>query len=146
MEPLEIHVDAESLSRGTRNIVGTCFIKFGELSFPDAQWSDFVVIILAWWLRTIEEVQGGESADLFFMDGPFLVRLRATGGGNVHVELIEERVGRTITHGEGSVSLAEITQTCLLAASRVLDACAERGWRDGAVDELSSLVGTRRAV
>ncbi len=37
-------------------VYGGLFIQLDELRFPDARWSDFVVVILAWWCRALSRL------------------------------------------------------------------------------------------
>lgn len=60
----------------TGNISGEIFFKIDDDYFPEKNWNDFPVDILCWWIDSFIEfyTQKKDSVELYFMDGPFLVR------------------------------------------------------------------------
>jgi hypothetical protein len=132
--------------RGERNITGVCFLRIGDAVFPERDWSDFVVIILGWWLRGLAAATSGLESDLRFMDGPFAVRVHPLADGVARVQLLEDRVAGEIIQDEAFISLPQAIEACLLASSVVLHECAARGWSHDTIEELKELVGSARAV
>ncbi len=58
-------------------ILGVIYLDLDTRAFPDAQWSDFPVVILAWWIDAVGPLLSGptRSTELRFMDGPFWVEV-----------------------------------------------------------------------
>lgn len=48
---LRVHVSADSLERSTSGaITGVVYLFDGTTAFPSADWNDFVVVVVGWWL------------------------------------------------------------------------------------------------
>ncbi len=146
MNELEILVSPESLHKGDHSITGQCAIRAGGDAFPEHEWSDFVVVVLGWWLSELHTAEVGESVELLFMDGPYLVRVEPTSGGAARLEFVKERISGAEVLKESTVSLKQALEACQLAASTVLDACHDRGWSGPEVEKLKDLVGSARSV
>jgi hypothetical protein len=146
MNALEILVSPESLHKGARSITGQCAVRAGGEVFPEREWSDFVVVVLGWWLRALAAAEAGEAAELSFMDGPYRVRVEPINGGAARLEFVHERLSGTTSEAQATVSLRQALEACQLAASTVLDACHERGWSGPEVEELGDLVGSARSA
>lgn len=80
---LAIKVDVEKLlqSQGkSQTVTGEIFCVAGGVSFPEAGWNDFVIIILTWWLEASTRLGRGHSQEVWrFMDGPWQVDLQRLG-------------------------------------------------------------------
>ena len=63
--------------RGARPPTGVVFLESGEMSFPDPEWDDFVVVILGWYARAVARLGSLQATTevVDFMDGPFAVEL-----------------------------------------------------------------------
>lgn len=74
---MEINLDLNSISKEGKNIFGIIHFKNKDFFFPEKNWSDFIVIIMNWWSNAILKLLKNEvlSAELSFMDGPFLVKI-----------------------------------------------------------------------
>ena len=58
----------------------TIYWTSGQDAYPEEAWMDFGEVVLSWWLVTARQlVDGAQGGDLFFMDGPFRLRLSAVG-------------------------------------------------------------------
>jgi hypothetical protein len=145
MNELQILVSPESMHKGDHSITGQCAVRAGGEAFPEQAWSDFVVVLLGWWLRALATAEAGETTELSFMDGPYLVSVEPIDGGAARLEFVNERISGEVVK-KATVSLKQALEACQLAASTVLDACHERGWSGPEVEELRELVGSARSV
>jgi len=69
-------IDLETLDTKTSPATGKVYFRFGDIDFPDGDWSDFVVRVVGWWLEDVTKlIEEGVGVILRFMDGPFAVRL-----------------------------------------------------------------------
>ena len=72
-----IHFRSGSLSVArSGSAYGQVFISIADTHFPEAEWSDHIVI-LGWWIGEIVQIWNGEmkSVKLKFMDGPCYLQL-----------------------------------------------------------------------
>jgi hypothetical protein len=72
VQNVAIEVDLESLEK-TNNIVGNIYFVIDyHRFFPDDEWSDFVIIILSWWIESLKGLivsEPGKTYTFDFMDG-----------------------------------------------------------------------------
>ena len=69
--------DKGELSRsGQGSITAPIYFSFEGFYFPENRWSDFVVVVLGWWLQSLAKIENGweTTVEFDFMDGPFLIR------------------------------------------------------------------------
>jgi hypothetical protein len=110
----------------------------GDGPFPSAGWSDFVVVILAWWagalLRAIR--CSGVPGRVHFMDGPYAVDV-AMSSGKLHFRLIS----RDREVGTGEAALDSFVSALISQSQKLLQACRSRDWWSADADTLESLLG-----
>jgi hypothetical protein len=85
---ISIEVDLESLEKH-KNIVGNIYFVIDyHRFFPEDGWSDFVVIILAWWIKSIKGIMGSKpniTYEFDFMDGAPIVYGKRLDNSNVEL-------------------------------------------------------------
>ena len=95
----EISINVGQVFSGPGSVFGEINVQLGEFHFPEEGWTDFMLIILGWWIDAALMIRGGESRveDFLFMDGPFMIsgRLRDS---QIYLEFIENRKSRTVKH------------------------------------------------
>lgn len=137
---LAIEVEPDRLTRSRSGAVaGPIWFRSGQVDFPDPGWSDFPVVVLEWWLRSLAQPLSDPTIALRFMDGPVQVVLRD-----------EERTGVLRAHGRrdsssqeiplGDTSRRELLEALAIAGHRIVRACEDRGWID------RDVISLRRAV
>src|SRR5688572_3706114 len=64
------------------SIAGVVSVRGIDRCFPSGDWSDFPVVILAWWLEPVSRILEGKSNfwECRFMDGPLILRLVQQAG------------------------------------------------------------------
>lgn len=131
-----VTVDEASL-RFSRNVTGTVFFEFGAFQFPERNWNDFVVVILGWWLdATTKLMAAGEGeTDLYFMDGPYSLRIALEGAAF--------KIGRgrdDVEIEDGSFNLEvdahDFLRAIYDASTTILSACARRDWMTADIEML----------
>jgi hypothetical protein len=130
--------EANSLHRGKSGAV-TAFIywQFGDSCFPGPRWSDFVVVVLSWW---IESLRGTDEGKLFrFMDGPFFMKVSGAGASSVRVECYEDRKEQKLV-GSYQVPVKRIHGEIEAAAKAVVHALQERNWTSRDLEHLAKLL------
>jgi hypothetical protein len=121
---------------GSGSIVGEITLVGNGWFYPEERWSDFPVVILAWWLRACQHVASriGSTTLCNFMDGPYAFRLTSVNSTHWLVECM-------LKNGVGAAHSQEVTgkafiENLLRVATSVLRKCDERGWKSKDIDEL----------
>ena len=143
-EHVEIVVAPASLDRsGSSSVTGSIWLRHGRRdepyeAFPEADWTDFPVVILAWWLDAFAALESSDAteAECRFMDGPFEFHLMTDAPTLLRVRCL----GRGITPGEVVADFrtpaASVREALHRAANAVLAECDRRGWRGRDVEQL----------
>ena len=144
---VEVVVDPTALTRSpSGSIAGPVWLRFGgdaagePAAFPQPGWSDFPVVVLAWWLARLARDLGGREAveRCDFMDGPFRFTVRRRRGDPRWELAGSEGGGATgpAAHVEGAVFLDSLAE----GARAVHAECAARGWGGADVEALARAV------
>ncbi len=141
---VEVVADTASLERSKMgSITGRVFLRGPTSDFPEQGWSDFPVVILAWWIEGLTNVVTGKSRSFqgLFMDGPYTF-------------VVERGVGTTgrLAWGErgqeasvGILDIAALLRSAVRAGQLVADACRSHHWTSSDLDTLERAVA-RSAV
>jgi hypothetical protein len=132
-------VDTDGLEMGHRSLIlGGAYVVIGDVPFPEEGWSDFPVVILAWWLeaaaRLLEAPYTAECC--FFMDGPYHFELIDHGGDSWRVRYFESRAAGESCTGDFEVGEVEVVRELMRAANQVLRECHARGWMTRDIETL----------
>ena len=130
-------------------ITGKIYFQFGEKTFPESDWNDFVVVMLCWWLKAVIQMIDGikENAELLFMDGPFSVRILTQGRDRWRLECIERRknvalnpdeIGEVVEYRTMVESLIML-KSLLSVACETIHRCKKNEWILSDLDLLISL-------
>lgn len=117
--------------------IGGIWLVTESSAFPQAGWSDFVVVLLCWWADALLRVLHNEDmqARVNFMDGPYCVAV-ARSFGMLKFRMIAR--GREVGTGEAAVKPFVVG---LASQSRtVLHACRSQEWWSADADALESLL------
>jgi hypothetical protein len=142
MEQARIEVSEESLGRSAAGLVyGKLLLHVDGISFPHTEWTDFVVVVLAWWCRAALRLLQGEHGpiEVRFMEGPFLTELRSTPTQRWHVSLVEAGLKRHVRHS-ANVEAESLVRSLLVASEKILEACQVRDWWTPDANDLASTV------
>jgi hypothetical protein len=101
------------------------------VAFPEAEWSDFPVALLASWIPAFRRLRArGETADCHFMDGPYRFTV-ATGNADLwRVACFETRDAPSATNAvlELQVTSSVFLETAVSGARGLLGYCDARQW------------------
>lgn len=122
---------------GGESVVSNINILIGSSPFPDAGWSDFPVTILTWWIDALDRAGRSSSAELSFMDGPYIVRVSPTSDPElVRVAGVNQGGPPDVPEPEVIASRAQLHDAMVDAARATLAVCDARGWGGGDVAAL----------
>ena len=144
-QTLEVKVAPGTLiRRSSGSIVGHIWITIAGRTFPGADWDDFPVVILAWWIEALLSVSAGENhtAQCNFMDGPYCFEISAPVA-----EVSTVRLYRTANTGnelvrEHSCQFASLRDAILSAARTTINVCQQKNWVSTDLDQLISVYAT----
>jgi len=120
-------------------------IRIGSNSFPDANWDDFGLVILAWWLEVAVPFVNGftKSAVLRFMDGPFELRMASHGNGECSLAGIIRHDPEVEAFRDIALT-KDVLEAIVRASIEALAAHQSAGCRSQDYDALKALVDGRQ--
>jgi hypothetical protein len=147
VESVTVVVEPSALERnGSGNILGPIRLHSDAPAnkvkdFPEHGWTDFVVVILAWWLEELRKLRQGE-AKVFcrFMDGPLGFRVTCENSGTYRIDCVEERLSGETAHASWTTSKGGFESALVAAGSEVLLECGRRNWESRDIDTLRNAV------
>lgn len=120
MESISIQVGPPLTETRTGEITGRISVCIDEWYFPEAEWRDFVVVVIGWWATAMRDFRVRGTAVLNFMDGPFEVRLNAGAGDEVVAEFVSRSSRGNATERVASVSRQQLATAVGEAARSAL--------------------------
>ncbi|KRR20798.1 hypothetical protein CQ14_26225 [Bradyrhizobium lablabi] len=119
------------------SVTAVVYFDFGgERQFPGAGWSDFVVVVVNWWLAALDRICQGEiETELRFMDGSYWVVVVAQDGANLLLRCTGGRQDAEEVY-EVVVRLRDLRSELNNLASKVSQACAMAGIQSVDLDHL----------
>jgi hypothetical protein len=113
-------------------------------AFPEQGWSDFSVALFAAWIPALQRLaRRGESAECYFMDGPYHFGVSATAGDRWRVACFEDREATArVSHAvlELETTPAVFLGSAVSAAKQLLGYCDARGWWNDDTERLRQAV------
>lgn len=140
MVSLTVFVDLATLDTKSSPATGKLHIRFGDVDFPDSDWDDFVVVVLAWWLDAVRKlIEEGVGVLLMFMDGPFTVTLEPSTQLD-RWRATAQRHGAPYPHVPEGIEInpRQLTASLGEAARAVLGECDRQGIKSLDVKNLAA--------
>jgi hypothetical protein len=143
--PVLLRCDLATLHQSAHgSITANLEARIGEFVFPGPGWSDFVAIVLGWWLEALRTLIRGEpSAELRFMDGPYLMYLTREGLTGCTLQCCEDREERTVMF-QTQVNPLQLLSEAERTATDVINACAGKKWKAAPLRSLDALLNDSR--
>jgi hypothetical protein len=138
MKQATIEFRSKNLGQSAAGLVyGGLYLQVDEQQFPDSRWTDFVVVVLAWWCKALTEVLSGvrEPIEVRFMEGPYLAMIGPKSAASIHLQLVDAGLRRRIRY-EAEVQIDQLVDSALSAAGEALSECRRRNWWSKDSDEL----------
>jgi hypothetical protein len=147
MKQATIHIGTDRLGKSAAGLVhGGLHIQLDEQRFPDLAWTDFVVVVLAWWCRALERILEGEGnpVEVRFMEGPYLATIGPLNGNSLRLGLVEAGLRPRVLR-EADVLTDPLVNSVVDAAALAVAECRKRDWWSKDADELvDSLAALKR--
>jgi hypothetical protein len=146
IERTEVVVEPRSLDRsGGDSVTGPIWLRHGRrdeqpTAFPGEGWTDFPVIVAAWWLAALNPLLRGDGlrAACRFMDGPYEFSVLDVGESLVEVHC----TGSKRFHARKDQLHASVRD----AAEGLLSECGRRGWSGPDIEVLTQALAEARPV
>jgi hypothetical protein len=139
---VELKISIESLERSANGrVFGGLHVQIDGTPFPEADWTDFVVILLGWWCDGLTKLSAApdQPLEVRFLEGPFLVRIGPIKGSTVQLVPVDTRSGRSRpVPNPAQVAIEPLMQTVLNAAGAIVDECRVRGWISPDIEQLAA--------
>ncbi|TCI42833.1 hypothetical protein EVJ25_12385 [Exiguobacterium sp. SH1S4] len=139
-EQISIELNVDSLTYETQIVGDISFIIDSYIYFPGHGWSDFVVIVLKWWIdscRALLSAPLHEKYSFSFMDGRDDVIARKVNA--TEAELLY--VGSDTRHVlMGTVLIEELKQALIKTTYQLLNAIDRNGWENEEAETLRHAV------
>ena len=118
-----------------------------NLLFPHAEWTDFTVVVLDWWVIAALRLLRGEqqAVEVRFMEGPFLVTIEAQSERTWRLKLVEAG-HRAAVKAEATVEARPLIRSILDASNAVLTLCRERRWWSSDAETLVYSLGQLKSI
>jgi hypothetical protein len=138
--------DPSSLAQTSSGaIVGEVHVRVGALAFPEERWSDFVVVVLGWWLRALVSLTDRrDTVELHFMDGPFAVLLQADRADQCRAAFLRGERPWSLLPQPQLLTCADLVGSVRTEGRRVLEACREMRMASPDLSELESALMSLR--
>jgi hypothetical protein len=136
---IEVVVDTQSLDRSSSgNITGPVFLRGPTGGFPESGWSDFPVVILAWWIEGLITIVTGKERSFqgLFMDGPFAFVVQRGGGTSCRIAWGKQGEEASI----GIIDIDALLRSAVSAGRQVTDACRAREWTSRDLENLERAI------
>jgi len=131
---LSIVFDKSDLYRSKRgSITAPIYFDWGDFQFPEPGWSDFVVVVLCWWIQSISKISKGweSEVEFQFMDGPMLIRIyKNEDSQDLEIECVDQRKSQEVIERVAKVPLKYLMNQILITAKEVIKACDDFGWEN----------------
>ncbi|MTH52278.1 hypothetical protein GKZ89_02585 [Bacillus mangrovi] len=137
-----IEVDTDTLENRT-NITGNIYFMIDyHRYFPDQDWSDFILIILSWWIKSCKGIivsEVGRTYEFDFMDGTPIVLAKKMNERQVELLFFEDGLQKGKVHFSGVFSIQQIRDSLLSVSQKVIRAIDRKQWSSVEIDELKVL-------
>ena len=137
-QTISIEVEVDSLEYN-QNIIGNIsFVVDYYRYFPDEGWSDFVVIILSWWIKSYKGLlvsSMGQTFKFDFMDGTPIILGKKIGPSRIELSFEFDKEKREMEF-TAICKLEELGNSLLTASKKVLRAVERNNWCSEEINEL----------
>lgn len=98
MEVMILHLEDIEFDSGTFAkrfaVWGNIYVTIGDRCFPDNVWFDAASSMLEMWIPALTSFSRGHTStcEVFFMDGPLIIRFTHQNDGQITAECIQDKI------------------------------------------------------
>lgn len=133
---ISIELDVHSLTYSNQIVGNIAFVIDFHDYFPGQDWSNFVAIVLNWWVdnyRALLFAPLRETYSFQFMDGPIQIAAKKVTATDVELIFVEDSHPKTLI---GTVSLEELKDAHIKTSHQLLNAVDRNGWENEEIEQL----------
>lgn len=133
---ISIEIDLDSLTYSGQIIGEINFVIDTYDYFPGVGWSDFVAVLLKWWIDSCRAILHAplKSIHAFpFMDGPLSISAQKISLSEIELSFMNRSQNKTEI---GIVSIEELKVSLIKATRQFINAVDRLGWENEEVDVL----------
>ncbi|MBK9585485.1 MAG: hypothetical protein KA099_07925 [Alphaproteobacteria bacterium] len=154
LSKIHIQVDLDAFAESSPE-VGVVYFDFRDSQFPSLGWSDFIIIIISWWLNSLFKMiaKNLDIAELRFMDGPHLIRINRITESEVECVCINEKsdlgsidLVKEETEFVRNVDFSVLCSELLKTAQNIVCACEERNYISKDLDKLKESINSFKDI
>lgn len=137
-----INISPETLSRATSGaITGRLSVTIDGLDYPEKEWSDFIVIVLSWWIDEILSIlkQESDNAICEFMDGSYEFAIDRIDQRDWKISFVE-KIKSGKRQANITINSSMVTDSLLKTSRRVLQACKANHWTDSVIKNFENKI------
>ncbi|WP_251124952.1 hypothetical protein [Exiguobacterium sp. s131] len=137
---ISIEIDLDSLTYSGQTIGEINFVIDSYDYFPGVGWSDFVAVILKWWIdncRAILHAPLKSFHSFPFMDGPLSISAKKISLSELELSFMKDGQMKTEI---GIVSIEELKVALIKATRQFINAVNRLGWENEDVDVLKHTI------
>ena len=131
LKEIVIEVDLDSLEKRTNIMGNICFSIDYHRYFPEQDWSDFVVIILSWWIRSCKGIiisEIGRTYEFDFMDGSPVVLAKNISSDKAEFSFHKNNLSES--HFKAECTIKQLRDSLLSTSKKVVRAIEREQWQD----------------
>lgn len=140
---ISIDVDINTLENKT-SIIGNIYFTIDyHRFFPDYDWSDFVVIVLSWWIKSVKGLivsKPNRTYEFDFMDGTPIVFAKKIDEDNVKLSFCVDTLEKRIVELEAICSMRQLRNSLIKVSNKVIRATKREKWNSEDIENLEDLV------
>ena len=143
VQEILIEVDLDSLEKTSKIMGNISFTIDYHHYFPEQDWSDFVVIILSWWIKSCKGIiisEIGRTYEFDFMDGTPIVLAKKISSDKAELSFYENSSSKVLFKAECTIK--QLRDSLLSTSKKVIRAIDREKWQDDDSEELKDLVNS----
>ena len=133
---LSIDIDLDSLTYSDHVVGNIAFVLDFHNYFPGQGWSDFVAVVLNWWIanaRALLFAPLHETYSFQFMDGPIRIAAKKVTATEVELVFLEND---QVKNEMAIVPIEDVKTAIVRATRQFINAVDRLGWRNEDVETL----------
>lgn len=142
---ISIEINLDSLTYSGQIIGEINFVIDSYDYFPGVGWSDFVAVILKWWIDSCRAILHAPLKSIHsfpFMDGPLSISAKKISLSELELSFMKDGQMKTEI---GIVSIEELKVALIKATRQFINAVNRLGWENEDVDVLRHTINSLEA-
>lgn len=143
-EQVDVIINRNSLIRTERgNVLGEVFFNIDGKLFPEKGWSDYIVVIITWWIEEISRMGKANNIKDFklnFMDGPLYVKGSFINEYKIQLGFMREKIDEDEIFFTSICNFNQLKNSINQEANVLIQEVDKRGWISEDINKLKSTI------